>query len=232
MKEIKLTQGKIALVDDEDFEWLNQYKWHVQKSRHTCYASGYVGLSGQKVKTAMHRLILGITDPKVLGDHKDLDGLNNQRSNLRIATLSQNQCNAIKPRKGSVKYRGVSLDYGGFSAGIRANNKFIYLGRFDTQEEAAEAYNTAAKEYHGEFAIYNDVVHGEGFDIQNIRIRRGSSTGYRGVVHKKWGKFCAQIGVNKKKVHLGSYATPEEAARAYNMGAIKYYGEMAVLNEI
>src|SRR6188768_2332166 len=95
MKEIPLTQGKSVMVDDEDFEFLNQWKWYASKSNNTFYAHRRVGKHGRFVY--MHRLILGIDNisPELFPDHMDRNGLNNQRYNLRIATRSDNNSNRI-----------------------------------------------------------------------------------------------------------------------------------------
>ena len=103
MKAIQLTRGYKALVDDADYEWLNKWKWYAVKGTSTYYVMTYI----KNRSTRMHRLILGLTDPKILGDHKDHNGLNNQRHNIRICTISENQKNKIS--RGSSKYLGVCL---------------------------------------------------------------------------------------------------------------------------
>lgn len=156
MKEIKLTKGQVALVDDSDFEYLNQWKWCARKHRNTFYAQRSLPrVNGKQETVQMHRFILGLTDPKVLTDHKDWNGLNNQRSNLRVATVSQN--NANKKPKGTSKYMGVSLlsRDNVWVANLYKNGKHYWLGRYNTEKEAALAYDEAAKKYHGEFANIN-----------------------------------------------------------------------------
>lgn len=158
MKLISLTRGKQALVDNEDFEELSKYSWQANKffrvSRRTsgkrCDERHYI---------SMHRYIMGVTDPKVLIDHIDGNTLNNQRSNLRISTNSQNQQNRRKQLKCSSKYKGVSLDKRKekWSSYIRINKKLKFLGYFHSETEAAQAYNEAAKKYFGEFAKLNDI---------------------------------------------------------------------------
>jgi hypothetical protein len=159
MKEIKLTQGKVALVDDEDFEYLNQFKWHAKKGCNTFYAKR--SIKGSTL--SMHSLIMKPPHGFEI-DHKDLNGLNNQKDNLRICTRSQNQANR-KKAKGNSRYLGVCRLKGEIYNGkkyrdtiiatINKDNKLIYLGSFKTEEEAAIAYDIAAKKLHGEFAYLN-----------------------------------------------------------------------------
>lgn len=155
MKEIQLTQGKVALVDDADFDWLNQWKWYAMKSKNTFYA---VRANKERQKVLMHRVILGLTDFSLLPDHIDNDGLNNQRSNLRIATQSQNRFNTANKIKGSSKFKGVCItkDRKKWQAHIQKEKQQIYLGCFETEEQAAFAYDQAAIIYHGEFATLNN----------------------------------------------------------------------------
>ncbi len=157
MKEIKLTRGFVALVDDEDFEFLNQWKWRANGHGDWQYAIRNFSLGGGKKKIVkMHRQILGITDSKILCDHRDGDRLNNQKSNLRIATQSQN--NANRKGIGVSGYLGVFKSGNKWMARIRQPKKDRkYLGTFDTKEQAALAYNMAAIEVHGEFANLNKV---------------------------------------------------------------------------
>lgn len=155
MKEIKLTQGKVALVDDCDYEDLIKYKWYAvkYKSSSTFYAVRHVN---DRV-LGMHRHILCVTDGKILVDHKNQNGLDNRRENIRLATHSQNQVNS--KRKGVInsKHRGVYLNKrtGRFQAQIRKNGYCHTIGTFANQDEAAKAYNIKAIEMHGEFARLN-----------------------------------------------------------------------------
>lgn len=162
MKIIPLTQGQVALVDNEDFEVLNKFKWHVRKGQRTLYAVRLVhnpSPSGPRQKVLrMHRIILGLTNPKTEGEHRDGNGLNNRRNNLRVATRAQN-CRAFQTnRHGKTsKFRGVSWNRPNkkWSAQIKANRKITYLGLFKDEREAARAYDSEATRLFGEFAAPN-----------------------------------------------------------------------------
>ena len=169
MKTINLTQDKVTLVDDEDYEYLNQFRWCADKGRNTYYAASCI--NGKR--TRMHRFISELTDLKTIIDHEDGNGLNNQRNNLRECSHTENMTNRKPAKNSSSKYLGVSwhksktkylskktgietIYYsGGWMSNIRINNKYKYLGMFSTELEAAIIYNLASRRYHGEFANPN-----------------------------------------------------------------------------
>lgn len=154
-REIPLTKGKVALVDAADFEWLSQWKWFAHV---TGYCLGNVNVDGVRRTVTMHRMIME-PPPGFEVDHANRDGLDNRRANLRVATRSQNVVNRIV-RAGAAGFRGVYIDashHGArpYRAEISFNGKRARLGRHLTAIEAARAYDRAARQLHGEFAILN-----------------------------------------------------------------------------
>ena len=155
MKEIELTQDEIVLVDDEDFKWLNTQKWCCLYGRKKYkYAQRGNGV-------LMHRIILNAQKGQYV-DHIDGNGLNNQRSNLRICTNAQNLWNGKNHKDGSSRYKGVCRAWGrqnwqGWHAQIQIHGEKIHLGDYDSEIDAAHAYNKAALKHFGEFASLNNV---------------------------------------------------------------------------
>lgn len=164
MIEIRLTRGKTAIIDDIDLELVAGHSWcaHRERTRSIAKWSAGTSIGGKYVK--MHRLILGLHpgDPEV--DHRDGDGLNNRRENLRLATKSQNGANSLgKLTIRKSKYKGVSWDKeprrktgGHWRAQIRVNGKAI-VRLAESEFEAARLYNELALEHYGEFARLNSV---------------------------------------------------------------------------
>lgn len=155
MKEIKLTQGKVALVDDEDFEYLNKWKWGVIKSGEKNFRARRIyGTKNNQKCVYMHRLLIK-TPLNLECDHIDHNGLNNQKLNLRNCTHQQNQRNRRYAGK-TTGLKGVILAEGKYiTSRIVVNRKQIRLGIFKTLEEAGEAYDMAALKYFNEFANLN-----------------------------------------------------------------------------
>ena len=160
MREITLSQDKVALVDDGDFEWLNGWKWHAYHGRRdTFYATRNSPRPRQQPRRPMirmHRLIMD-APTGVLVDHRDGNGLNNQRSNLRLGTNAQNLRNRGAQSNNASGVKGVSwyAPTRKWKAKIGVNGKDIRLGHFATAAEAGAAYDRAAIKYHGEFALTN-----------------------------------------------------------------------------
>ena len=160
MKEIELTQNQFALVDDEDFDELSKMSWHAwyNKNGDSFYAhhSVYKGRGKNPGVIRMHRYLMKIKNPKIKIDHIDGNTLNNQKHNLRVCESHQNNTNTRELRSdNSTGYRGVSKYFYGnrkkWTAGLSIKGEKIRLGYFDSAEEAARAFDKAAKEIYGEF---------------------------------------------------------------------------------
>lgn len=156
MKAIELTKGQVALVDDDDFILLSQYNWYASKNKYTFYAKSDVRRSHPRRKIYMHRLILNCP-PGVEVDHVDGNGLNNQKSNLRMATRSQNLSNRGLVTNNTSGYKGVvwRKDTNKWTAQLATKGRNRSLGCFPTAIDAARAYDEAAKKAFGEFAQLN-----------------------------------------------------------------------------
>jgi hypothetical protein len=155
---IPVGQGKYAIVDADDYERLAKYKWQLHSNGHTFYAYRYSSTrAGKKRQTLwMHNEIIDITEGLVC-DHINHNGLNNRKANVRPATVSQNSCNTRKRGQTTSRYRGVSQDArtNKWIAKIKVNGRQVYLGTFSHEIDAAKTYDTAARKYHGEFAVLN-----------------------------------------------------------------------------
>jgi len=159
LKEIKLTRGMVTIVDDEDFEWLNQWKWHAMKCFYTFYAARRTTINKEKsIILLMHREILNLKykDGNIT-DHKDRNGLNNQRENLRRSTSGLNNYNSKIRTDNFSGYRGVSWHKmrEKWQARICINKKEKFCGLYHDIILAAKAYDQAAMKYYRERAILN-----------------------------------------------------------------------------
>jgi hypothetical protein len=158
VREIPLTKGKVALVDDWHYQYLMQWKW--------CSSPGYaerrISRAGRCSNCYMHRVVaermgLGVSEGQI--DHIDGNKLNNQESNLRIATGRQNHANVPRYCNNKSGFKGVHWNRAAkkWQAQIRANEVRHHLGYFSDKIDAAEAYNKAAVKYFGEFARLNNL---------------------------------------------------------------------------
>lgn len=158
MKTIKLTRGYYALVDDKNFEQLNQWKWYtlIDSSKKIYAVRNDIYIKNKKRKIIwMHRLIMN-TPKNMETDHRDSNGLNNQIRNLRIVTRIQNSSNRKLNKNNMSGYKGVNQKYWNrWQASISVKGKLKYLGLFKTAHQAALAYDLWAKDIYGEFALLN-----------------------------------------------------------------------------
>jgi hypothetical protein len=154
MKEIELLGkyglGKVALVDDEDFDKVNMYRWRVVKSGENLYA--YTLSYGNQI--AMHRLIMEPSEGMIV-DHINRNGLDNTRNNLRICAHSENMRNRRKRKNSESQFIGVSRNRKGWGAEFKYKKKRYWVGTFDTQEEAARARDAKVLEFKDEFMSIN-----------------------------------------------------------------------------
>ncbi len=145
--------GRVALVDDEDYGLVMQYRWRVwefPERNQGPYAQAVVGTGRGAPNAYMHKLITGWP----MTDHEDHDGLNNQRCNLRPATHGQNRANQLPIRRRISEFKGVTPRYGRWAAQL-GNGRHVSLGVYDTEIAAALAYDAGARHYFGEFACLN-----------------------------------------------------------------------------
>ncbi len=154
MKEIQLTQGKIAIVDDESYERLNQYKWYAWWSGWVWYAVRNIRINNKVEKIYMHREIM-LAPKGIPVDHRNGNGLNNLKENLRLCNNQQNGFNRKNPYStNKLGIKGVCWDKlrNKFIAQIMFNGKHIHLGRFTVLGDADQSYRKAEEKYFGEFA--------------------------------------------------------------------------------
>ncbi len=152
---ILLTQDKIAWVDEEDYDRVNQYNWAADQHPNTWYASSNLGCGRNAPRIRLHRFVLKVTDPKIQVDHKDWDGLNCTKVNMRIATNKQNGANHWR-HKSATGYRGVYFFRKGYIVRIRDEyGRKLHLGITTDPVEAAYWYDNAARRIQGEFAVLN-----------------------------------------------------------------------------
>lgn len=159
MREIPLTRGMVALVDDEDYEEVSRYRWTYHRPRHS--RAGYAQTSIESAAggwrtVRMHQMVFGPISPHSTIDHVDGDGLNNRRGNLRAASRCEQSWNRRTRIESSTGLKGVfPTTTTRWIARIGWQGKRLNLGTFDSPEKAARAYDARARELCGEFARLN-----------------------------------------------------------------------------
>ena len=210
--------GKFTLVDDEVYEYLSKWLWHLG-------SDGYVKrarrkeecVEGNRKDIIMHREILSVEDGKYV-DHINGDKLDNRSINLRECTNQQNQWNQAPRNNVSSKYKGVTKRKYNYEACCTISNKITYLGKFTNEIAAANAYNYYALKEYGEFARLNDVPHMsyQEWNSFKCKLNNGKSK-YKGVHwSKKAEKWEANLYINKKQKFLGYFDSEEDAVKHRN----------------
>mgnify|MGYP001039803346 CR=1 FL=1 len=158
MKTIALTKGYAAIVDDSDYEILAQHKWRADVKSHTVYAVRWAKSENGRKLILMHRFLVGDAAIGMYVDHRDCNGLNNQRANLRVCSSVENSQNRRLSKTSTTGYKGVCAPShlrgrkNKYKAKIQVNGKHYNLGYFMTAELAHKAYCEAAKTLCGDFA--------------------------------------------------------------------------------
>lgn len=213
MREIHLTNGGEALVDDDDYDALAQFKWFKIRAGHTFYVRRYMldKDRGVGLHIAMHTQILGCSPV----DHINLNGLDNRKQNLRACTPQQNTFN--RRATGLIGFKGVRRLGVKYAANLRVNGAMCHLGMFDNPVDAARAYDSAAAFYQGEFARLNFP---DDVDVfvpgQHRSIRKGYS------LDSLSGKYKVRITVNHERITVGYYDTEQKAFEARQEALKKY----------
>jgi hypothetical protein len=155
MKEIILTQNKVALVDDEDFERVNQWKWHAFRSRGDLfYAARMERVAGKQRRITLHRLLLGFSPGHLLeSDHRNGDGLDNRRANLRKVTRAENNRNRRRFKRNKSGYTGVCWNSRGrrWQAHAIIDGRWTNLGEFANKDDAIAARRQAEAQHYAGF---------------------------------------------------------------------------------
>jgi len=218
-KYVELTGGLRALVDDEDFERVDQHSWHSTKHR---YGSAYARTNFGRKNTSMHRFILQAPKGTIV-DHINRDTLDNRKANLRFVDRSENSWNTKLCARNTSGVKGVTFNasHGRWVARISVRGVRLHIGSFIALEDAKEAITQARKEHHGDFSC--DEVTPVLQHNQTITTRRkakrdyGGASGVRGVSWAKKSRKWEAYGFHKgKKIGLGFWLEKEQAVLAVN----------------
>lgn len=153
-KQLPLTQGKFAIVDDDVYEWASKYKWHAVRKKNSFYAVRNTERNPHQTKIHLHREIMS-APIGVMVDHINGDGLDNRRENMRFANYAENGRNRGMQTNNKSGYKGVGLFGGRWYSRIGVDGEQVHIGYFRDPEDAAMAYDAAAIAFHGDFAKTN-----------------------------------------------------------------------------
>lgn len=228
MKEIRLTNGDVTVVDSDIYEYLNAWNWR----NHRGYAvrTSKKGEFEKRKELTMSRVVYELKVCKIpdgmVVDHKSMDTLDNRLSNLRLATRGQNASNRKRQNNNLTSlYKGVTKRGDNYIAQVSIDGASVNLGMFSSEEAAGWAYNHKAIEYFGEFARLNDIEpHMSEEEVTKFRVLYGSrgKNKFRGVT-KSGSKWLVRItGLDKKVIYLGSFNTEEDGLNARNEFLIKH----------
>lgn len=232
MKQITLTQGKVALIDDGDFEFLSGFKWFAVFDGYNWYAASKISCRSVK----MHQLLMSVNGGSEI-DHRDNNGLNNQRSNLRICTHRNNIRNKKIASRNKSGLKGVSWKphISRWIAQIKTDDKVVHLGTFIKKEDAAMTYDAAAEKHFGEFACTNRKLGLLTYDGDPVSkrspFRTSNTSGLLGVGLVNKTKWQVRLTVNGKRIRIGQFDDKQQAGRMYDKAAKKHLGKFALTNK-
>lgn len=217
MKEISLSRGLFAKIDDEDWNMIRGHSWYAHKGKKnkTYYAACRVTVDGKRKMVYMHRVIMQARVGEIV-DHRNRDSLDNRRENLRIGNQSLNLRNSVYSR-GSPVFRGVNFYPSNFK--WVAKYRGIHIGYFDNEIDAALAYNAVAYADSSDWSFINKIPglsNEELIMFSDGYVTKFQSSIYRGVYKKSKDLWQAHIQYKNNREIIGYYKTEIEAARAYN----------------
>lgn len=239
-KKIPLQNGMFALIDDEDFEKVNEFNWtYALSDGYPLIFSNYIGNNKEILK--LSRFILGLE--KSNNDyvfHKNKNDFDFRKNNLIVSDRKGWVRKSKGWKNSSSKYKGVSWNkaLSKWQAGIKVQGKRKHLGYFSLEAEAALAYNKAAIQFFGKNSYQNNIEESNNAEVLVIspikerrlsRKRKKASSKFKGVDYHN-SLWRARLTFKGKTYELGTFKNEIEAAEAYNEAAIKYYGANAILN--